>query len=138
MKLVLKSVVTALIISSCAQMEKDFIKNNCNEESAYSSGMNASNSGKESDVSLYGLCPEESRKAIKQAYLKGYREARTNNSNFKEDVIGFTQYTCKLKPFNKVYQATHPRISIAISIVKRQCEGENHKIHCVDPDCVKQ
>jgi hypothetical protein len=126
-----------LLLVSCAQMKQDWVDQNCNEESAYSSGVNDANSAKKSDLSTYSMCSQAERKSIRQAYLKGYKETQSNPMNLIKDAIGLNAYKCTLQPFTSEYSATNSRLARAKADVMKQCLRKNHEMHCDDPTCEK-
>ena len=118
-------------------MHKDWVKANCNEDSAYSQGVEDAENGKKHDAHSYSACADTEIGKIKKAYSKGYQSVSSNPIHAPKEAFGMNEYTCRVRPFGHEYSFTSTNKVEAYKKVKTECEASNHSMHCDEIECEK-
>lgn len=71
----------AAMSTSCAALEKAWVKGHCNYNGAYSDGINDQKAGRKMYAGQYNTCPGKSREVAGKAYRKGYLKGMANASS---------------------------------------------------------
>lgn len=125
-------------IVGCAGMQEAVIERFCHESGGYERGMNDARQALPMDQSFITACAPDIREAVGLSYRNGYKDGLASVQAEKPQTSiqvnigsGSTKkYLCKLKPFVKSYSAWGATELEARDNVQKQCETDNHEMHC--------
>mgnify|MGYP006081781799 CR=1 FL=1 len=118
-------------------MQKQWVADNCNNDSAYSNGVEHAQNGQGHDSASYSICDHADQGSIKKSYSKGFNSVTNNPVHLIKDALGANYYTCKLSPFVATYTASSSNLGKAKYKVKKKCTDKHDEMHCTDVKCKK-
>lgn len=131
------TILTLLLFSSCAAMQEQWIASNCNDDSAYSTGVQHAQNGEGHDTASYSICNQADQGSLRKSYSKGFNSVANNPVHLIKDALGANFYTCELSPFVDSYTASSSNLGKARYKVMKKCIAKHDEMHCKDFKCTK-